>query len=131
MSAMKRKLRFIVEKTNTGYSAFNEKHGIYTTGDSVTDLFQNVLEATELRFEESEEAIAMENIGFDLDFEQFFKHYRVLNAKYLAERIGMSPSLLSQYIQGKKIPSKTQKERILNGIHEIGRELSDMNLIYS
>lgn len=128
---MKRKIRFTVEKTDSGYSAFNEIFGIYTTGESVTSLFQNALEATELRFEESEEKILMENIGFDLDFEQFFKHYRVLNAKYLAERIGMSPSLLSQYVQGKKNPSKTQTERILNGIHDIGRELSEMNLIYS
>ena len=128
---MKKKIRFTVEKTSTGYSAFNDKYGIYTAAESVTALFQNALEATELRFEDSNQDISMDNLAFDLDFEQFFKHYKVLNAKYLAQRIGMSPSLLSQYVQGKKNPSKNQTERILNGIHDIGRELSDMNLIFT
>ena len=128
---MKKKIRFTVEKTSTGYSAFNDKYGIYTAAESVMALFQNALEATELRFEDSNQDISMDNLAFDLDFEQFFKHYKVLNAKYLAQRIGMSPSLLSQYVQGKKNPSKNQTERILNGIHDIGRELSDMNLIFT
>lgn len=111
MSVMKNKIRFTVEKTSTGYSAFNDKYGIYTVAESVTTLFQNALEATELRFEDSNQDVLMDNMSFDLDFEQFFKHYKVLNAKYLAQRIGMSPSLLSQYVQGKKIPSKNQTER--------------------
>lgn len=46
-----------------------------------------------------------ENLKFEIDFTQFFKYYKVRNAKFLAEKI-------------------------LTGIHQIGQELSEMNLIY-
>ncbi|HFB62212.1 MAG TPA: XRE family transcriptional regulator, partial [Bacteroidetes bacterium] len=36
----------------------------------------------------------------------------------------------SQYIQGRKKPSENQTEKILTGIQQIGRELSELNLIY-
>jgi len=54
----------------------------------------------------------------------------VLNAKFLARKIGMNPTLLSQYINGHKKPSPRQTRKILSGIHQIGQELSDLNLIY-
>jgi len=42
----------------------------------------------------------------------------------------MNASLLSQYVSGKKKPSETQTAKILFGIHQIGQELSELNLIY-
>jgi len=42
----------------------------------------------------------------------------------------MNPTLLSQYVQGHKKPSENQTAKILTGIHQIGQELSDMNLIF-
>ncbi|MFI5164973.1 MAG: helix-turn-helix domain-containing protein, partial [Bacteroidia bacterium] len=62
----------------------------------------------------------------EFDLRLFFQHYKVLNAKFLAERIGMNPTLLSQYVQGKKKPSQQQTEKILKGIKEIARELSGL-----
>jgi hypothetical protein len=50
----------------------------------------------------------------------------IINAKFLAEKIGMNPTLLSQYVQGRKKPSETQTEKILSGIHQIGKELSEI-----
>jgi len=38
--------------------------------------------------------------------------------------------LLSQYVQGHKQPSDAQTEKILAGIHQIGKELTEINLIY-
>lgn len=64
----------------------------------------------------------------EIDFKQFFQYYKVLNAKFLADKI--NPTLLSQYVQGQKKPSETQIEKILYGIHQIGQELSEINLIY-
>ena len=80
--------------------------------------------------EDKDIKINTDNINFEIDFKQFFQYYKVLNAKFLAEKIGMNPTLLSQYIQGHKKPSNLQTEKILEGIHEIGRELSEINLIY-
>ena len=49
---------------------------------------------------------------FEIDFKQFFQYYKVLNSKFLADKIGMNPTLLSQYVQGHKKPSDTQTEKI-------------------
>jgi hypothetical protein len=41
----------------------------------------------------------------------------------------MNPTLLSQYIRGHKKPSKSQSQRILYGINNIGQELAEMSVI--
>ena len=129
MKTLKKKIKIIVEKTKTGFSAYSEEYPIFTTGRTIPELINNVLEATQLKFEEEFE-ITHENLKFEIDFAQFFQYYKVLNAKFLAEKIGMNPTLLSQYVQGRKKPSENQTEKILSGIHQIGQELSEMNLIY-
>lgn len=120
----------IVEKTNTGFSAFSEDSPIYTTGKTIPELINNTYEASQLYFDEESIKVSHENIKFEIDFKQFFQYYKVLNSKFLAEKIGMNPTLLSQYIQGHKKPSENQTEKILAGIQQIGKELSEMNLIY-
>jgi len=118
-----------VEKTNTGYSAYSEKYPVFTTGKTVTELIDNFVEAMNLFLEDQNEYITHKNIKLNFDLKLFFQYYRVLNSKFLAERIGMNPSLLSQYVQGKKKPSPKQAGKILTGIHEIGKELSELNLV--
>ena len=129
MKKYKKKIKIIVEKTKTGFSAYSEEYPIFTTGRTIPELINNALEATQLNFEK-EFVIAHENLKFEIDFAQFFQYYKVLNSKFLAEKIGMNPTLLSQYVQGHKKPSESQTEKILSGIHQIGKELSEMNLIY-
>jgi predicted RNase H-like HicB family nuclease len=129
MKPYKKKIKIIVEKTGTGFSAYSDLFPIFTTGRTVPELINNSLEATQLFFEDKYE-ISHENLKFEIDFEQFFQYYKVLNSKFLAEKIGMNPTLLSQYVQGHKRPSEKQTEKILSGIHQIGQELSEMNLIY-
>jgi len=93
-------------------------------------LINNAYEAVNLYLEDSKTQITIENLKFEIDFKQFFQYYRVLNSKFLADKIGMNPTLLSQYVQGHKKPSETQTEKILLGIHKIGQELSEINLIH-
>ena len=130
MKTLRKKIKMIVEKTDTGFSAFSEECPIYTTGRTIAELMNNALEAANLHYEEESIAITQENLKFEIDFKQFFQYYKVINAKFLAEKIGMNPTLLSQYVQGHKKPSDTQTEKILFGIHQIGQELSEINLIY-
>ena len=118
-----------VEKTDTGFSAFSKEYPIFTTGKSIPELINNTYEATELYFEEENGNIERKNIKFEIDFKQFFKYYKVINASFLAEKIGMNATLLSQYVQGHKKPSAKQTEKILTGIHQIGHELSEINLL--
>ncbi len=127
--AKKKKITMTVEKTDTGFSAFSEDYPIFTTGQSIPELINNTYEATEFYFEEESVKVDQNDIKFEIDFKQFFKFYKVLNAKFLAEKIGMNATLLSQYVQGHKKPSAKQTEKILSGIHQIGQELSGINLL--
>ncbi|MEM9829753.1 MAG: type II toxin-antitoxin system HicB family antitoxin [Bacteroidota bacterium] len=129
MKRLKSKITFVVEKTNTGFSAYSEDYPIFTTGKTVSELLSNAQEAASLYFEEEKLSVAPNQITFSLDWQQFFQEYRILNHKLFAQRIGLNPTLLSQYISGKKKPSKKQQAKILEGIHQIGHELAEMNLL--
>lgn len=121
---LRKKFKFIVEKTETGFSAYSEEIPIFTTGENMTELHSHILEALELAYEGTDKTVSGENIELEINLKQFFQHYRVINSRYLAKRIGMNPTLFSQYVKGHKKPSSKQTNRILLGIHEIGRELS-------
>ena len=124
----KDKIIVIIEKTNDGFSAYAADYPLFTTGSTMNELFSNIKEAFILYFDE--ENFNDSRISFEIDFNQFFKHYKVLNANALAGRIGMNPTLLSQYISGHKKPSASQSRRILYGINRIGHELAEMSVIY-
>ena len=130
MKTTGKKIKMIVEKTDTGFSAFSEEYPIFTTGSTISELMDHAYEAATLYFEEDKVQIAQEKLKFEIDFKQFFQYYRVLNSKFLADKIGMNPTLLSQYVQGQKKPSDTQTRKIILGIQQIGQELSEINLIY-
>ena len=130
MKTTKKKIKMVVEKTETGFSAFSKEYPVYTTGRTITELIDNAYEAANLYFEDLNIQITHENFKFEIDFKQFFQYYKVINSKFLADKIGMNPTLLSQYVQGHKKPSESQTEKILSGIQQIGKELSEINLIY-
>ena len=127
MKMLRKKIRFTVEKTDTGFSAYSEKYPIYTTGAYFSELLHNAVEATNLFLADQNSQITESNIAFEIDIKQFFKYYRVINSKFLAKRIGMNETLLSQYVQGRKKPSPSQTNKILSGIHEIGQELINIS----
>jgi predicted RNase H-like HicB family nuclease len=125
-----KKIKITVEITETGFSAYSEDYPIYTTGKTIIELQNNAIEATQMYFDEQAEKVTIEKLQFEYDFKQFFQYYNVINAKVLAKKIGMNATLLSQYVSGRKKPSEKQTEKILIGIHKIGQELSELNLIY-
>jgi len=124
----KKKILVVIEKSDTGFSAYAEAYPVYTTASTMNELIDNTIEAFSLYFEN--ENFNSAQIGFEIDFKQFFQYYKVLNSKALAEKIGMNPTLLSQYVRGHKRPSQKQSRRILYGINQIGQELSEINVIY-
>jgi len=130
MKTTKKKIDMIIEKTKTGFSVYAKDFPIFTTGKTIADLINQTYEAVTFYFEEQNIKVTHDNINFEVDFKQFFQYYKVINSKVLAEKIGMNPTLLSQYVQGRKKPSDQQTDKILFGIHQIGRELSELNLIH-
>ena len=126
----KKKIEITVEKTDTGFSAYVNDWGVFSTGANIPELASHLVEAINLFLEEDDvEPIQVSDLRLNLDLKQFFQYYKVLNARFLAQRIGMNPTLLSQYVRGVKRPSPKQTEKIIQGIQGIGRELSDLRFI--
>lgn len=126
---MKRpKIKIAVTKEDVGYSATTLVNGnfIATEAETFEELKANILEAVNFTFEAEGFIYDSGEIQFEYDLESFFAFYKVINAKALSERIGMNQSLLAQYIKGIKKPSIPQTKRILEGVQQIGRELSEV-----
>ena len=127
----KPQIKITVTKEDTGYSANTLVNGnfIATEAESFDELKTNILEAVNFSFEEKDFVYTIDEIQFEYDLESFFDFYKVINAKALSERIGMNQSLLAQYIKGIKKPSIPQTKRILQGVQQIGRELSEVSFL--
>ena len=86
-------------------------------------------------YEADEYGLHWENIDEDLSFEGFFDKrettqlYKLfmahpeLNVSAIARRLGISQSLMAQYISGKKRASDARVALIFNAVREIGHEL--------
>jgi hypothetical protein len=125
-----KKVIVIVEKTPTGYSAYADKYSAYTTGGNVKELIDNIVEALNFYFEETGEKVTVSKKNLDLNFSipSLFQLYPI-NVRHFADRIGMNYTLLSQYVQGRKKPSEKQTEKIVEGLQEVGKELSQVNIL--
>lgn len=129
---MRKKLyKVVVTKEDIGYSATCTIgiNFVATEADSFEELKTNVIEALNFTFEEEKKIFTQNDLLFEFDLESFFDFYRVINAKALSERIGMNQSLLAQYIRGIKKPSPAQTKRILMGVQQIGKELTEVRFL--
>ncbi len=127
----KPKIKMTIIKEDIGYSAHASvgNISINTQGETFEELKEMILDAVNLTFEDKGWVYTTDEIQFEYDLESFFDFYRVINVKALSERIGMNQSLLAQYIKGIKQPSATQVKRILNGVQQIGRELTEVRFL--
>ena len=126
-----RSVKIRVLKEDTGYSATAviDNDFIASESETIDGLKTMILEAVNLAFQDRGYNYTIDNLNFEYDLESFFAFYRVINAKALSERIGMNQSLLAQYIKGIKKPSPSQTKRILTGVQQIGRELSEVRFL--
>ena len=56
--------------------------------------------------------------------QRFFLTHKEINVAEFARRIGMNPTLLRNYINGFKHPSKQREQEIIDQIHKLGEEFS-------
>ena len=96
---------------------------------------RNASQEQRLDFVADDFGIHWEALDEDLSFEGFFSKpkpttlYQLfmahpeLNVSALARRMGISQSLMAQYISGKKKPSESRLSMIYETIREVGKEL--------
>lgn len=126
----KKKIVVKVERTNTGFSAYADKYPAFTTGRSAAELISNMVDSLNLYLEDEgiNRTVTNGDLTFQVELSSVFEVFPI-NVKVLSKRIGMNYTLLSQYANGKKKPSPKQTEKIMEGIHEIGRELTEISLV--
>ena len=126
-----KKIVFIVEKTSDGFSAYAENDNIpaATLADTMAELRVNTVDAYNSVAElKGLPEVTIDEINIQLDLPQFFDYYKVINASALSARIGMDKTLLSQYVNGHKKAGPKQIQRIMNGIKQLGSELSSLEI---
>lgn len=123
------KLKFIVEKNSDGYWAHRAEPGgvIGAYGKTLPELKTDAVAAYNL-FKDNEKT-AEDQIVFQFDISSFFELYSgIVAAAGIGKRAGMQKSLISEYVNGKRKPSKKQVERLLTTIKQLGRELSEVEI---
>ncbi len=126
-----KKLTIIIEQNEDGFwGQIKEYPDIFTSGDNLTELRTNAIEALEIYLEElGKEKIRRPKFELVVDVQKFFELNDYINVSKLAERTGMNTSLLRQYSKGIKFPSVEQVRRIERTIKEIGAELLNTHLL--
>lgn len=80
-----------------------------------------------IHWRELDEDISFESFEYeDADpsgLQRFFLTHKEINVAEFARRIGMNPTLLRNYINGFKTPSKEREQEILDHIHKLGKEM--------
>lgn len=134
---MKKSVKIIVEKASEGFTAYvPELPGCITFGNSLDEVKENIREAIDFQIEgmlEDGEKVPFNlqdeyTVELKLDVAQVFGYFKSINASGFAKRIGMSQSLLSQYVNGIKRPSEEQSRKILKGVVDFGKELSHIQI---
>ena len=89
---------------------------------------QYTLSTIGIHWRNLDEDISFESFGYEdaepSGLQRFFLTHKEINVAEFARRIGMNPTLLRNYINGFKKPSKEREQEILDHIHKLGEELT-------
>ena len=73
------------------------------------------------------EDISFESFGYDdaepSAMQRFFLAHKEINVAEFARLMGLNPTLLRNYINGFKKPSKKREQEIMDFIHKLGKEM--------
>ena len=127
------RVKLIIEKSGKDYVGRVENPDFMpvSSASSLAELKEDI--KSQIReHQQLDEPDSWANVDVDaLEFEQvhdlaaLFARFDYLKVSNVAEKAGMSPSLLRQYVIGIKYPSAIQARKITDAIKQIAEELSD------
>ncbi len=94
--------------------------------DSASSLIS--LKKKMIRLVKDFEEIEVDDFEVIYDLTTFFKTFSFLNISHVAEKAGINPGLMRQYVSGVKYPSSGRVLQILAVIKSIVKELSKVKL---
>ena len=135
---MREPLCVTVECAEKNYSAYIDKiDGIVATGNSMTEIKKNMMEAIDAFIEACQEGgynIPEElegdfNLEFRMDVQSLLNLYSGIFTKSGLERLtGINQKQLWHYANGKAVPRRAQVLKIEDAIHRLGNELISVHL---
>lgn len=135
---MKTPIKVILEKTNTGYSAYaSEIPFLATTGDSFEEIKENFKEIVELQAEYLKEVNQIQeaknllesDLQYFLDLEQFFDHFNMINKSAFAQYLGMNESQMRKLSKGIVPLTSKKAQQIQAGLHSLAQDLSAIHFV--
>mgnify|MGYP000085432933 CR=1 FL=1 len=131
----RQQLHVVIEKTNTGYSAYvKEFDGLITVGDSFGEVKLNINEVIQEHIEYLEEigettnALTNAKLNYVVDLEQFFDYFKIINKSAFAEYAGINQSLFRQYTKGLAPISGKKMAQISKGLNKLAFDLEGLEL---
>lgn len=80
-----------------------------------------------IHWRDLDEDISFESFEYEdaepTGLQRFFLTHKEINVAEFARSMDMNPTLLRNYINGFKKPSKEREQEIMNRIHELGKEM--------
>lgn len=136
MNGKKTEISVVVEKTNTGFSAYaKEIDGLTTVGNSISEIKENFNEVLQYHVEylqEQGEKVTINDFDmvYQIDLEQVFEYFSVINKSAFAEKYtNLNQSLFRQYTKGLATLSSDKMLEITRGLHKLADELSDLTIV--
>ena len=80
-----------------------------------------------IHWRELDEDVSFESFTYDdaepSKIQRFFLTHKEINVAEFARSLGINPTLMRNYINGFKKPSKEREDEILDHLHKLGQEL--------
>lgn len=96
-------------------------------GASAEERSQYTIGLGGIHWRELDEDVSFESFEYEdaepSALQRFFLTHKEINVAEFSRSIGMNPTLLRNYINGFKKPSKEREQEILNHIHKLGKEM--------
>lgn len=115
------------------YAIGCEKYACVVSGTNLDNLKSEFADALEFHFEgmradgeqcPSEGAYTIE---YNTTIQALLQHYKsIINLSALSKVTGINKGLLSHYASGVRTPREKQREKIINGFHQIANDLSSV-----
>ena len=134
------RIKVIIEKTNTGYSAYApDEQGIAmtTAGKTFEEIKENFLEVVEMSVEyyqekqqwEDAERLQNAKLDFYIDVEQFFEYFYMINKTAFARFIGLNESQMRKWSKGIVPISDKKALQIQKGLHNLADDLKAVHFV--
>lgn len=131
-----KKIVIVIEKSKDFYDGYSENcEGIYGAGDSIQAVKDDIVEAIRLIKKNipaerwPEELKGEYQLEYKLDVQSFLEYYSSFISLAGLEKItGVNQKQLSNYLNRRSKPRRTQAERICKGLHSFANELLSITL---